>query len=671
MADRWLKTNVVARLASITDRAVRKAARLAYTNGADVWHGARISVRRVRGHAGGGVAGTRYEILVQSLPLDLQHRWEELQRELKAEPLRTDAALELREWRFSVIRPALAFMAGTSERASAVREIAGREHYHPSRKRRERVPERTIQRWIERYGDGDMTALGRSARTRDDDAKLILTMKWDRATAHLDPEARARIAAEVRQDLRDLWGSNASLGDVMHLASERLQDLTAAAGFTGDKAALAEACALPRHLVERDKRVRRGHQFNHDRKAHEDTRPRICRSTAGILPMGLVLGDVHHTDTLIERSDGTTATPKLIAWKDVGTRRVRWDVVLCEVKTGIRNADLIASFLTMVRDPAWGMPAMLYLDNGSEYLFADFLKDAMQLTGFRGEAFDRASPIVKARPYNAQAKGLIEGAFGIIERTLFASLPGYIGGDRMKSKTANVGRAPTPYGLGIDAYRDEVNGRLAYYNSRPQSGGLKGLSPNDAYHRALQDGWTRTTADENALFMAFSTAETRIVRGGKIEAKTGQFYCRELFKHEGERVTIRLPKYTKWNAVPVFTMDGTLIGIAHEDTEYPFLSAEGAVEASERERAAKATVKALSASARPLDLGKRMRRSAERAGSPEPAPIGANVTLRDEDAEIGRAIREAPDTRRNREHSAKQAKVKAAMERTERLKGLL
>ncbi|MFC7663317.1 hypothetical protein ACFQWF_12070 [Methylorubrum suomiense] len=124
--------------------------------------------------------------------------------------------------------------------------------------------------------------------------------------------------------------------------------------------------------------------------------------------MGLVLGDVHHTDTLIERADGTTATPKLIAWKDVGTRRVRWDVVLCDAGTSIRNADLIASFLNMVRDPAWGMSAMLYLDNGSEYLFAEFLKDAMQLTGFRGELLDHGSPIVKARPYNAQAKGLIE-----------------------------------------------------------------------------------------------------------------------------------------------------------------------------------------------------------------------------------------------------------------------
>ncbi len=46
---------------------------------------------------------------------------------MKPEPLCTDDALELREWRFSVIRPALAFKAGTSERAAAVREIAGRE----------------------------------------------------------------------------------------------------------------------------------------------------------------------------------------------------------------------------------------------------------------------------------------------------------------------------------------------------------------------------------------------------------------------------------------------------------------------------------------------------------------------------------------------------------------
>ncbi|MEH3120218.1 MAG: Mu transposase C-terminal domain-containing protein [Methylorubrum populi] len=666
----WIGTVAFSQLAGMTRRGGAKALAAIISGSSLQWHGVNLEVRPTRTPRGGGRAGNAFEVRVDSLPVGLQQRWQELQRALKPEPLRTDAALELREWRFSVIRPALAAKAGTSERATAVREIAGREHYHPIHQRRERVPERTIQRWIERYGDGDMTALGRSKRTGTA-PKLILTRKWDRATAHLDPETRERIAAEVRQDVRDLWGSNASLGDVMRLASERLQDLTAAAGFAGTATALVEACALPRPFVERDKRVRRGHEFKHDRKAFEDARPRIRRSTTGIPPMGLVLGDVHHTDTLIERADGTTATPKLIAWKDVGTRRIRWDVVLCDAGTGIRNSDLIASFLNMVRDPAWGMPAMLYLDNGSEYLFADFLKDAMQLTGFRGEAFDRTDPLVNARPYNAQAKGLIEGAFGIIERTLFASLPGYIGGDRMKSKTANVGRAPTPYGLGIDAYRDEVNGRLAYYNSRAQSGGLKGLSPNDAYHHALRDGWTRTTADENALFMAFSTAETRIVRRGKIQANAVEFYCPELFEYEGERVTIRLPKYTTWNAVPVFTMDGRHIGIAQEDTEYPFLSKDGAVEATVRERAAQTTAKDLIAMARPLDLGERMRRSAERAGSPEPAPIGANVTLREEDAEIGRAVREAPGTRRDREHGAKQAKVKASLERTERLRGLL
>jgi hypothetical protein len=48
--------------------------------------------------------------------------------------------------------------------------------------------------------------------------------------------------------------------------------------------------------------------------------------------------------------------------------------------------------------------------------------------------------IVRAKPYNARAKP-IEGIFGVLETHHFAKLPGWVGGNRMKSKTANIGRA--------------------------------------------------------------------------------------------------------------------------------------------------------------------------------------------------------------------------------------
>ena len=101
------------------------------------------------------------------------------------------------------------------------------------------------------------------------------------------------------------------------------------------------------------------------------------------------------------------ATPKGIAWLDAGTRRVRIDLVLCEPGTAIRNADLIDSFIAMTQDPHWGMPAKLYLDNGSEYRFAEFLPDALKLAGLDCEGFDRGKPLIRATAYNAAAKGIL------------------------------------------------------------------------------------------------------------------------------------------------------------------------------------------------------------------------------------------------------------------------
>ncbi|QJP12373.1 hypothetical protein G3545_01055 [Starkeya sp. ORNL1] len=83
--------------------------------------------------------------------------------------------------------------------------------------------------------------------------------------------------------------------------------------------------------------------------------------------MQLVVGDVHHLDMVMLREDGSEAWPKAIAWLDQATNRIRLDLLLLGKGEGIRNADVIASFIRMTQDPAWGMPRGLYLDNESEY----------------------------------------------------------------------------------------------------------------------------------------------------------------------------------------------------------------------------------------------------------------------------------------------------------------
>ncbi|MEP2705246.1 MAG: hypothetical protein ABJQ71_23065, partial [Roseibium sp.] len=99
---------------------------------------------------------------------------------------------------------------------------------------------------------------------------------------------------------------------------------------------------------------------------------------------------------------------------------------------GPRNVDVIEAFVAMAQHSAFGLPKTLYCDNGKEYLFADFLDDAMQLlvpnVGERGK-----SRVIRALPYNASAKP-IEAWFGHFEQQFLKTCPGYIGDDRMNPK---------------------------------------------------------------------------------------------------------------------------------------------------------------------------------------------------------------------------------------------
>lgn len=50
--------------------------------------------------------------------------------------------------------------------------------------------------------------------------------------------------------------------------------------------------------------------------------PRTCRHREGLQPMDIVVGDVPPIDILLTCADGSTATPRAIAWLGVATRRL-------------------------------------------------------------------------------------------------------------------------------------------------------------------------------------------------------------------------------------------------------------------------------------------------------------------------------------------------------------
>lgn len=664
----WIGTDALASLAGISPQKARSALHRSLIG--HTWRGAVLVVRTVPGR--GGRSGLRYEVRVDSLPLDLQLRHRQLTAaELDPSVLRSDeAASEWRTWWAVTLGPALAHRRRSQERASEIAALAGHMHFTPDGLSR-LYDERTLRRWLARFEAGGAAGLHKRARRDRGRRRIIISARWDQAVAFDEP-TRQRIAGEILDKVRRLWRSGYVLSKVIRYASEELLKLTQGAGFEGGHRELRRVCELPRGFVQPYRHLAKVARYERDRKAHEDAKPRVTRTIEGLSPFALVFGDVHPLDIVVRREDGRTAWPRLIAWYDAATHLIFVTVVLPEVnpKTGrmlgITNADVIASFIAMATH--WGLPRRLYLDNGKEFNFADFIADAMELIG-KGlddiDAFDGRGPVIRAKPYNAAAK-TIEGIFGVLERNYFSEIPGWTGGDRTNQKTANVGREPDPFPGTIGELTDLIQAHLQVYHSQPQRGALKGQSPRQALQAAIDAGWRRVEIDPRALRLPFSTEEPRSVIQGRISARGQNWTCPELLDYLGRKVSVRLPKYEDWLELPVHGDDGRLLGYAVPDTPFHMLDRKGSREASRREGRQRAEIVRLGKSILRINPIEQVLASAAIAGPLPAMPSDGVVTMSGEATELGRRLAETPNQRRDRraeEASRRQAERLAIIDR--------
>ena len=561
------------------------------------------------------------------------------------------------QWRYALIQPALAAAKRSAERAAIVKDIAGREHVTP-KGRRERLGERTLQRWIDAFEQpaphGGFAGLMRKKREGHGEAAVIVTRTWDRAVPFADA-TKHRIAGELRQHVRGLQKANESLSFITPIAAMKLAELTRTEGFAGDDTALAAICAVPYHFIRAERAYKKVATFKNDRSTYEDAKPRIQRTRAGLAPNDIWVGDVHPVDILYRRADGSTATLRAIAWLDLATNRIHvtW-VALDKGQGGVRNTHVIRSFASAVA--AWGAPRALYVDNGSEYNWAEFINDALKLLDAHGRRFvgdlapwaERHSNVVKAMPYNAPAKP-IENIFGVLERKHFSAVPGWIGGDRMRKRTQNHGREPDPFPGAVSDLIALLDAQIATYNAMPQDGrGLSKRSPNEALRAAIEGGWQATAVNADALRVAFSTEEVRQVRQGCISFK-GLWTSRELQAYQGDTVSLLIPKYEDWTRLPVRDEAGRIFTYVHRDTAFGILDPAGAREADARSRQHRSGVIALDRSVPDLDRLTERGKLARTLPAPPalPAPA-ARLTASPEAEDIARNAGLAPDAEADR-----------------------
>lgn len=615
-----LDLRTVADLAGISDRNARKAVDKTLSDGTYRWRGTRLEI--VQLHGRGGRAGKVYAVEESSLPPEIQLRLKASQTPVETRSIEPrEATAKQHLWWTEFLRAALEHPPRSSERAAALAELADARTFDWDGK--PFVPKlRTLQRQAKRHDD-NVTA---AHRTRADKGsrRTIVSREWDKAVP-FDDKTKERIAHDLRQDIRGLVKDGAARGIVVVLASNKLKTLTRAESFGFDKPQLLDRiCKVPRHLVDAEWKYRQVAVFKRDRKAYEDAKPRTRRTIAGMRPMEVVVADVHPVDVHLVRSDGSIATARFIAFMDIATQRVRGRLVLLDKGQSVRNVDVIEAFADMVEDPAWGMPEAFYVDNGSEYNFADFLGDAMELVvqGFHGPS--RSSRIIRAMPYNASAKP-IERFFGDFEKRYLSSLPGWIGGNRMAKKQEAIGRTVAPFGT-IEAFAPAFFGLLRAYHVIEQGAKtqLKGRSPDRAFQDHLDAGWSSCVMSRDEIRAACSKSEERTNVQGSIEA-LGQFWtCPELRFSPDKRVLVRLPVYHQPAELLILRMNGERLGIAAPSREYSYLDTAGAADAGEGSGQRRSAIRELDKSAPDVSTAQRLisfEQDAARPQAGEPAGV--------------------------------------------------
>lgn len=643
-----------AELAGITERAARDAMALCAAGGH--WRGNhQLEIVAVHGRKGGR-SGVSYRVTRASVEAVLRDR--QAQASIKT----AGCSGEMPD-RYEVIRPIFAHQVGSPERRQAIRTVAASNG----------LTVRCIEKWIAAYERKGLLGLTRKARADRGTKRVLISREWDRATAGIIADAaRADIAAQLQRKVRSLWAGLpvSSWSLVARSATAHLVHATRAAGLDLSNAELLKICEVPRRFVEAEREYRKLAIRDHDAKAFADHElPRVRRTRAGLRPMEVVIGDVHHLDILFRRDDGSTCTPKLIGWLDAATNRIFGTVVFVEPGQGIRQVDVVRSFIDMTQHPEWGMPASLYLDNGTEFKKLGFVDDAMKLAdlpqaqGFRigfvedhpevlgaisGGPRGRRSMIINALPYNAASKP-VESIFGLLERGPFALIPGWIGGNRMASKTKNVGQAPTPFPGGHEEFASAVRTALDYYHSTRQSGHLGGRSPNEAFRTHVEHGWKRIDIEREALETVFATIETRIVRQSAVEIRGVRYSGGPLLTlPAGTKVEIRIPIVAQGAYVYVFDRQDHCLGVADAQPEFGFLQGDGARHKTSLVRAQSKAISAKRAEVDPIDPVAEMAAYAELHPAAPAVESGGLICLSPEHQAMAAAARETAAQRRKR-----------------------
>jgi len=661
----WISTSEFSNLSGLK-RAARNAL-LTCLNGGS-WRGTNLIVRVNEGT--GGQGGKSYQVYIPSLPENLRAIWYNQNKQAldtpKTESLVLDApktinpaiAVEVAEWQWKLklIAPALQFDKRSRGRGQVLEEIAMRVHVKPNGKS-VTLSLSTLRNWIKTLEDHqDETVLVRKRRQKNL-RRNIINRHWDKAAPFTNAEKR-RIASEIETYVRSLWAQGVpGWHKVNELSSSKLLEISRTQGWAdADK----KACQLGRHYCERYRSVQIVATKEKDAKRFADyIEPRIKRNRDDAMPMDIVIGDVHPVDILIRTEDGREITPRMIAWVDWATGDIHSTLVLLQKRQGIRQEHIARSFVAMVND--WGLPRRLYLDNGSEYKWAEMMEGFNALAGL-ASAFDivlttakeinaitgdetQSEPdiqnaVIRAKPYNAPAK-YAEAVFGNLEQHFLCMIPGWIGGNRMNKRTHRLGKAPITYPGSEQDLEKAIQQALDFYRNTQQARGhLQGKSPNQKRAECYANGWRPYTAAYEVFLFAFSTIERPKVMTSGIQVNAEWYYQDCLIPYIGQRLSVHA---AKWDMTHVIWLDqNDKPHLIPKVVTYRADDRSGAIEQARRRGKLLEHVRVQKSGTVKLDLVEEISRHNAQQPAPHALPVGIPIGMTDEVRGIEKATNELP-----------------------------
>jgi hypothetical protein len=676
----WVTTAEVARLAGLRavrsiELAVRRSRR------GTPWRGTLLHTRVGRASHGGGTNGTIIEISVHSLPLELRIKYENEHAALRADTETSASALlpaasgGLWQKRHALLQHAIDAIADGRSTTPVLTDIS----------RRSGVPVSTLARWLRRLRGGGAGALNRKQRSDAGSRRAVISIAIDRALKGrgISEATLTEIAGRLRKHAASCYAKGAP-GDrhVVAFLNEELAAQVRASGVALSEDEQKSIARVPRHFARQCNKTRILAVYSNDRKKFHDLHEaRIRRDPTDLLPMQLVAGDVHRCDVQRQRDDKSTHTARAVCWYDFGTQRVFASIFLFEKGHDICQEHVAASLLDMIE--AWGVPMHLYLDNGSEYAWAETitpLLDASRLLGqsvtrnggpYHGEVLrindSSYAAIVRSRPYRPTGKG-IEVVFSSMARGPFVMLPGFIGGNRAVKITHNLGDEPDAFKGSADLFIDALKLAFNYRNAMPLSSGpFKGRSPNDVYQQRVTERWAPVTVDRYVAEALFAKDVTARVRNMSITVAGVPYTGDSLARFVGQYALVRLP--ISGDRHRLLVLDDTRLPCGYVERARLFspLDKEGARDKARKDKALKGQLVALRSELHPVDFVAEMRRVAAPKGAVAlPAP-GPRIIVSAEVAQQAVALKAldglpAPDSERSLPSPPRRSQIAALIE---------